>query len=82
MDTATDPAFLLVEELQAAARLPPPRERRRIRRAAGASLRDIAASVKTTPETVRRWEAGATPRRHRAVAYAALLDALEQATLK
>ncbi len=70
----------LIESLQAA-QLPSPVKRRAIRRAAVATLADIAAAVDVTPMTVLRWERGqAIPRRDRAIAYRRLLDELEAAT--
>jgi DNA-binding transcriptional regulator YiaG len=66
----------LADELRQA-ELPSPRKRRAIREDAGASLRDVAAVLDTSPETIRRWESKTTPRREHAIAYRNLLDALE-----
>lgn len=72
-------AAALAEQVRAA-RLPDPAERKRIRNAAGVSLREAAAVVPTSPDVLRRWEAGTvTPRRVNAVRYAALLDELSRA---
>jgi transcriptional regulator with XRE-family HTH domain len=72
----------LVEQL-AAAQLPPPGMRKSIRETAGASLRDIGSELGVTPMTVLRWERGeAEPRRDRAIAYRALLDALNKGHLR
>jgi DNA-binding transcriptional regulator YiaG len=76
--TSTDPVGQFLDELRSS-QLPPPRVRRRIRKRAGLSLREIARPLDTTPETVRRWEKGATPRRERAIEYRRLLDALDEA---
>ena len=70
----------LLERVQARRRLPPPTERRRIRERAGVSLRDLAAAVGVSHATIRNWEAGATPREHRA-AYARLLEELDRIAL-
>jgi DNA-binding transcriptional regulator YiaG len=73
-------ALSLVDQV-AAAQLPPPSVRERIRRTARASLRDVAQSLGVTPTTVQRWESGAsTPRRGHAIAYRLLLEELEQVT--
>jgi transcriptional regulator with XRE-family HTH domain len=48
-------------------------ERRRIREAAGVSLRDVASALGVSHTAVAAWEAGATPREHRG-SYAQLLD--------
>lgn len=60
-------------------RLPPPAERRAIRVAAGATLRDTATALQVNAMTVSRWERGlAEPwPRHRA-SYLCLLAALAQ----
>jgi ApbE superfamily uncharacterized protein (UPF0280 family) len=55
----------LLEQLRSRRRLPPGSERRRIREAAGVSVRRLAAAIPPTgvsPMAVVRWEAGATPR--------------------
>jgi DNA-binding transcriptional regulator YiaG len=70
----------LLERVRARRRLPPPTERRRIRERAGVSLRDLAAAVGVSHATIRNWEAGATPREHRA-AYARLLEELDRIDL-
>lgn len=62
----------------AASTLPPPKERRRIRRAANASLREFAAELGVDPMTVLRWERGeVVPRREYAIRYRELLEALD-----
>jgi transcriptional regulator with XRE-family HTH domain len=65
----------LLKRVRARRVLPVPRERRRIREAADLSLRDVAAALGVSHTAVASWEAGATPREHRA-AYADLLDEL------
>jgi transcriptional regulator with XRE-family HTH domain len=67
----------LLERLRSKRGLPRPGERREIRQAAGASLRDVAEVLGVSHTAVRSWEEGATPREHRA-AYAALLDELRR----
>jgi DNA-binding transcriptional regulator YiaG len=55
----------LLEQLRSRRRLPPPAERRRIREAAGVSLRQLAAAIPPGGVSVMaivRWEAGSTPR--------------------
>lgn len=73
------PARELAAEV-AAARLPSPAVRRRIRTKAGIGLREMARHLDVTPMTVQRWERGtSTPRRDRAIAYRRLLDELSEA---
>jgi DNA-binding XRE family transcriptional regulator len=62
----------------AASRLPTPLQRRNIRIAAGASLRDVARELDVTPMTVARWETGSEPRLAHAIAYRRLLDQLRE----
>jgi DNA-binding transcriptional regulator YiaG len=57
--------------------LPPPAQRRAIRLAAGATLRDIAEALQVNAMTISRWERGITepwPRHH--ATYLCLLVAL------
>lgn len=62
-------------------RLPDFETRQRIRRAAGVSLRDAADALGVSPMALHRWERGTSrPTREHAIAYAALLAALEAAT--
>ncbi len=63
----------LLDRLRSRRGLPVAPERRRIRKAAGASLRDVAAVLDVSHTAVAAWESGATPREHYA-AYARLLD--------
>lgn len=67
----------LLERLRAKRGLPPTAERRRIREAAGASLRDVARELGTSATSVIRWERGASPGKHTA-AYGQLLDELRR----
>lgn len=70
----------LLERARAVNRLPPPRERRRIREAAGATQRELAGVLEVGVMTLNRWERGLTrPRGRKAVAYAALLEQLDDA---
>jgi len=62
------------------AKLPPARQRRRIREAAGLSMRAVARTLDVDTMTVSRWEQGVTPHPENAIAYRQLLDALEEAT--
>jgi predicted DNA-binding transcriptional regulator YafY len=60
-----DRAEALLEQLRSRRRLPPASERRRIREAAGVSLRQLGAAIPphgVSAMAVLRWEAGATPR--------------------
>lgn len=67
----------LVERLRATA-LPPPAQRREIRRKAGASLREVAEELGVTALTVSKWErAIAGPKPDHAVAYRRLLQELQ-----
>ena len=69
----------LLERLRSRRRLPPESERRRIREAAGVSLRQLAAALDVSPMAVVRWEAGATPRDPTHLrAYGELLDELRR----
>lgn len=62
------------------AKLPPPAERARIRREAGASLRDFGTELGVSPMTVGRWESGVVhPRLDQAAAYARLLADVDAA---
>jgi DNA-binding transcriptional regulator YiaG len=71
----------LLRELRARRRLPPAAERRRIREAAGVSLRQLAAAVGPSGVSwmaVNRWEQGSQPRNPaHAAAYADLLEQLQ-----
>ena len=69
----------LLARLRARRKLPPAIERKRIRRAAGASLRDVAAAIGVSHTAVVRWEKGADPGPHTR-AYAELLDELKSLT--
>ncbi|MEU9180659.1 helix-turn-helix domain-containing protein [Streptomyces sp. NPDC048550] len=58
-------------------RLPSPKERRRLREAAGLTYEDVATAVGVTVSTVRSWETGRTdPRGRKRQAYAGFLTAL------
>ena len=57
-----------------AGRLPEPKERMRIRHAAGVSLGEFARTLRVSPMTVSRWERGmASPTLEQRIAYAQLL---------
>jgi hypothetical protein len=70
----------LLEQLRAKRQLPPPPERRRIREAAGVSLRQLAAAIApngVSHMAVDRWEKGSQPHDPAHVhAYGRLLDEL------
>jgi DNA-binding transcriptional regulator YiaG len=51
----------LLDRLRARRTLPSPSERKEIRKAAGASLRDVAKALGTSPASIFRWEEGASP---------------------
>lgn len=60
-------------------RLPSPKERRRIRRDAGLTLKDVGEVLGVNEMTVSRWERGkAKPRGAVATTYRQLLDQLEE----
>jgi DNA-binding transcriptional regulator YiaG len=62
------------------AKLPSAKHRKRIRKAAGVSARDMARLLEVDTMTVLRWEKGeTTPTRQHAIAYRRLLEALEEA---
>lgn len=68
----------LVERVRDA-QLPPVEERRRIRLATGATLREFAGELGVSPMTVLRWEQGKVePRLKHRVAYSQLLRALAE----
>ena len=70
----------LLERVAAVAGLPRPRDRRRIREAAGVSQSDVAAALGVSTMTVNRWERGLIrPRGQKAVEYTKLLEALDDA---
>lgn len=63
-------------------RLPPPALARAIRKAAGATQAEVAAALGVSQPTVARWEAGTRrPSPDEAERYAALLRAMQEATL-
>lgn len=67
-------------EFVRAARLPSTAERKRIRKAAGVSLREAGEAVGVTGETIWNWENDQYgPSRKNAVLYRKLLEALAQA---
>jgi DNA-binding transcriptional regulator YiaG len=76
----TDPSGVdeLLERVRSRRTLPVPSERRRIREEAGVSIRELARALGASHTAVASWEAGATPREHRA-AYAQLLAELARA---
>ncbi len=65
----------LLERLRASRALPPAAQRREIREAAGASLRDVARELGVSATSVIRWERGASPG-PRTTDYARLLEQL------
>jgi transcriptional regulator with XRE-family HTH domain len=67
----------LLERVRSRRKLPAPAERRRIREAAGLSLRDVAVAVGVSHTAVASWEAGYTPRERRNE-YARLLEELSR----
>jgi DNA-binding transcriptional regulator YiaG len=65
---------------RAVGKLPPARQRRRIRDDAGISQRELAEALGVGVMTFNRWERGvARPRGQHATAYLALLEKLEDA---
>jgi DNA-binding XRE family transcriptional regulator len=74
--SAGSPLATLVRD----ARLPAPAERKRIREAAGVSLRQMAAELGVSPMSTSAWERGEVePRLDHAAAYGRLLAELESA---
>lgn len=69
----------LLERVRSRRTLPAAKERRRIRKEAGVSLRDMAAALGVSHTAVAGWEAGSTPREQRD-AYAQLLADLKRVT--
>jgi DNA-binding transcriptional regulator YiaG len=67
----------LLSRVRARRTLPPAAERRRIREAAGVSMREMARALGTSLTNVQRWEEGARPRKYEA-AYARLLEELRR----
>jgi transcriptional regulator with XRE-family HTH domain len=67
----------LLEQVRSRRKLPAASDRRRIRKSAGVSLRDMAAALGVSHTAVASWEAGATPREQRD-AYAQLLADLKR----
>jgi DNA-binding transcriptional regulator YiaG len=67
----------LLERVRSKRKLPVASERRRIRRSAEVSLRDMATALGVSHTAVASWEAGATPREQRD-AYAQLLADLKR----
>jgi DNA-binding transcriptional regulator YiaG len=71
----------LLQQLRSQRQLPPGPERRRIREAAGVSLRQLAAAIGVSAMAIVRWEQGATPRDPAHVrAYGYLLEELRRVT--
>jgi DNA-binding transcriptional regulator YiaG len=68
----------LLERLRAKRELPHPGERRRIREAAGASLRDVARELGVSHSAVRRWETTRAVPRDSRIEYVRLLDELRR----
>lgn len=75
--TASEKREALLERLRAERELPPADERKRIREAAGVSIRQLAQALGVSPMAPVRWEQGATPRDH-VREYADLLTELER----
>jgi DNA-binding transcriptional regulator YiaG len=74
-----DHAINLLAARAAVRQLPPPAERRAIRRAARVSVVEIADVLGVSELSVRHWEAGtATPNPRNAEAYGRLLEALRR----
>ena len=76
------PSERLLEQLRSRRRLPRADERRRIREAAGVSIRQLATALDVSPMAPVRWERGAQPRDpDQARAYGQLLDELRRLSL-
>jgi DNA-binding transcriptional regulator YiaG len=59
--------------LQAKRELPPAETRRALRKAAGATLEQVARACNVTPQAVQFWETGSTPRGANLSAYLEVL---------
>jgi transcriptional regulator with XRE-family HTH domain len=68
----------VLDRLTLKAMLPPPDERKRIRKAAGASRREVAEAVGVDGETVLKWESGVGPGARNLSAYADVLAELRR----
>lgn len=67
-------------ELVRASRLPSTAERKRVRKAAGVSLQQVADALGVTAPTIHHWENGQDgPSKENAVKYRALLEQLAEA---
>lgn len=60
-------------------KLPPQRQRRQLREAAGLSRSNLATIVGVSPESIYNWEKGGEPQGLHRRAYAAALSELEHA---
>lgn len=79
----TSPGALPLVERVRATRLPAPAQRRAIRLAVGASLREVAAELGVSQITVSQWERGRSdPRPEHAIQYRRLLEELAQLALE
>jgi DNA-binding transcriptional regulator YiaG len=79
MESGTVTKEALLEQLRAQRKLPPAKERRRIREAAHVSIRQLAAALGVSPMAPVRWEQGAMPRDPEHVReYADLLHELQR----
>lgn len=72
-------ADALLERVRSQRKLPPPAERRRIRKRARVSLRELAAVLGCSHAGVRAWELGSMPGDEYRDRYAELLAELERA---
>lgn len=73
----TQPLDALLAEMRAKRKLPPVAQRRRIREAAGCSMRQAADACGVSVMAISRWEHGSTPRDPQHVAtYGRLLEEL------
>jgi len=68
----------LLEQARSRRNLPLPADRRRIREAAGLSLRAVAAALGVSHTAVANWEAGGTPREQERGSYGRLLEELDR----
>ncbi len=81
--TVTNEREALIAQLRARRKLPVATERRRIREAAGVSIRQLAAALGVSAMAPVRWEQGAFPRDPvHAQAYSQLLDELRLLALE
>ena len=78
---ATEAIADLSKRVRARRSLPPPATRQALRKAAGASLRDVARACNVTKQAVAQWEAGiCNPRGENLLAYSEVLRVFRESS--